>query len=526
VIPGGRLCRWAQTVFTCALGWFLLAPPARAQVLDDPAAQLAAWRREPLDLRRVDAAELALLPWLDAGLARAIVGLREAGGLHRLDDLLLVPGLDRDRLRAITPFVRLDSSTWGLGGFVEHFSRWSRDGFSRHTTRFRVHRGAFGLAGQAPRPTDPTPCLAGWWRGRELVLFVGDLRPRLGWPLLLADPAIRSRTAAPSLGRQMTLRGSISSRAGSWRGVGGSASLAGFRLLAAAGRVDGRSRPHSLIAVESSHGPLRVGAAVLDGAAASVWLAVERSALHARIEGGREFSGGQGSRWCAALRATEGGRSFGLALTLATPGVGQDPITGQPLDRIHRVLQADLRVHPGRWTLTALARARRRGVTGAVVDDLRWQLEGAGPLPRARLRVQWRQDEAPARGATRVWNLWLQERRDGHPVARSLRLRQERGASTRSLLVALALEGGDLWSWKIQLAGSRGDRSAPWTVGVPIAGVSPSWLAPQGGGVLFTLERTGSSLDLGGWVRLRGDRRGPPLLEGGLGLRWGRLQPW
>lgn len=93
-----------QPVWSCGRG----EGAAWAQTAaEEDVPQLAAWLREPLDLRHADADELALLPWLDAGLGRAIVGLREAGGLHRMDDLLRIPGLDRERLEAIEPFVRL-----------------------------------------------------------------------------------------------------------------------------------------------------------------------------------------------------------------------------------------------------------------------------------------------------------------------------------------------------------------------------------------------------------------------------------
>lgn len=65
-------------------------------------------RRWPIDLNQADVEELGRLPFLDRGLAEAIVRHRTAsGGFRSLDDLIQVPGVTRSLLESVRPFVRI-----------------------------------------------------------------------------------------------------------------------------------------------------------------------------------------------------------------------------------------------------------------------------------------------------------------------------------------------------------------------------------------------------------------------------------
>jgi len=506
-----------QPVWSCGRG----EGAAWAQTAaEEDVPQLAAWLREPLDLRHADADELALLPWLDAGLGRAIVGLREAGGLHRMDDLLRIPGLDRERLEAIEPFVRLPGGV-AWASRIEAFSRWRRAGGSGLRTRIDLRRGDLTLAAQRNSPPSLLRAALRWQRGR-LVLAGGDLRPGLAWPLLLADPSLRTRTAPPPLGRRDGVRSALSAAVEEWRGMAAEASLASMHLLLVAGR-DGSGATRSLVLVEhrgALDGPA-LGAALLGHGGLASWLRWESEGVRARVESVASLRRGEGGRLCAALRVRRGATAFGFALTAsdAHRGVGQDPITGQLLDRRHRVAQAHLRLHPGRWTVSVLGRVRRRGRIGQVVDDRRWQIECAGPLGVSRLRLRWRQDEGEAGEAHRVFGVWWVGGRDRRAWRPGLRLRHERVGASVSLLGAFDLQGGESWSWKLQLALSRGDRSAPWSAGVPVSGLSSTWLAPRGVGVLVGVARRVGAGRLGLWLRLRQEAGGAFCSEGGAGLR-------
>jgi hypothetical protein len=83
----GSVARRGTIVFLAISPALLCQPsPSHAQANDEVLSQLQEWLAEPLDLEDATASELALLPWIDMGLAEAIVTLREHGGLKRPED--------------------------------------------------------------------------------------------------------------------------------------------------------------------------------------------------------------------------------------------------------------------------------------------------------------------------------------------------------------------------------------------------------------------------------------------------------
>ncbi len=71
-------------------------------------AVLESLRREPLDINRTSRTELEQLPWITPKLAGAIVSWRDKyGPFSDPSDLVLVPGVTRDLVSRISPFIRV-----------------------------------------------------------------------------------------------------------------------------------------------------------------------------------------------------------------------------------------------------------------------------------------------------------------------------------------------------------------------------------------------------------------------------------
>lgn len=75
------------------------------QDYEDLLGVLDAALKEPINLAEADRETIGALPWVGPWLAARIVDLREAGGLHSLDDLTRIDGVSRDLIDLISPFV-------------------------------------------------------------------------------------------------------------------------------------------------------------------------------------------------------------------------------------------------------------------------------------------------------------------------------------------------------------------------------------------------------------------------------------
>ncbi len=499
------------------------ANPAHAAESDEMIDQLKEWLDEPLDLDTATEEELALLPWLDAGLAGAIVGLREHGGLSTLEDLLSIPGMDEARIAALTPFVSLHPRVHQAQLQFEDRSAWKPDAAARHRPRLLVQRDELRILAQAEPGPGTVSSAAASYRASWGRLIVGDFRPKLPWPLLLENPSLRSRTAGPSLNGATRLRPRLSFYGESWRGGGIELELESWHLLLARGAAEDTHAAPFLAFVGYRFAPSKgteLGLALRDQDEAGLFFALQREDLRARLEWVRDFSPGSSAsdRVCAALQFREGPARWGVALTQAGPGdaSGQDPITGQSTDREHRVIQTSGRLSGGAWTFAALARRRRRGKPGAVRVDERWQLRASGPLATTRLAVVLQVDEEQAGPSAFLLKLDWQERARGGALRRGLRFRQQRDDAGVATLLALSLEKGRAWFWRGVLALARGDRSSPWAVGVATAGLASTWLQPGASGLLCALARRDGRCRAGAWLRLVRDRS--ELLEWSAGL--------
>jgi hypothetical protein len=514
-------------------GWLLflllvpgpLVLPAYAQESDELIDQLEEWLVEPLDLTTATADELALLPWLDMGLATAIVSLREHGGLSTLSDLDQVVGMDAARRTALTPFVTLPLHAHDTRFQFEERSSWRRGAPSGRRSRLTLQRDQLTVLAQRDERVDSRTCGAARLSESWGTLVLGDFRPSLSWPLLLSNPSLRSRTASPSLSSESHLRPRLSSTGESWRGGGLEIEAREWHLLLASGTQRGNDDAPFLALVEhrflkSKHST--VGLALRDGHQAGLFLGLMTKPLSARFEWVRRlvFASPGSDRMAAALRFQRGPLRWGLALTQAGPSPpgGQDPITGQTLDREHRVLQTSGRISGGAWTFAALARQRRRGRIGGAELSRRWQLEAAGPLATARLDCRLRADEAPGTPSSFTLSARWRERSRVGAWARGLRVRHQRDGVSSATLVALSLQRGESWLWRGEWALSRGDRSSPWAVGVATAGLSSTWLSPGDSGLLLALARRDATCSGAFYLRLRGDLGGSPELSGGLGV--------
>lgn len=77
-------------------------------VLDSrTAGDLLAMMENPLDLRYASREEISMIPGISDEDAAAIISLRKAGGLRRLDDLLSLEGFDERRISAISLFCKV-----------------------------------------------------------------------------------------------------------------------------------------------------------------------------------------------------------------------------------------------------------------------------------------------------------------------------------------------------------------------------------------------------------------------------------
>mgnify|MGYP000057368197 CR=1 FL=1 len=191
-----------RRILPLILGACLLASAAAAQEAEEIEA-LQLWLEEPLDLREATVEELLLLPWLDRRQAEAVVGLREAGGLRRLEDLDLVPGLGRDQRRALAPFVRLPAAAPALRLRLLRRGRARPGDPLRTRDKARMGWGSWQVAGEG-RGGAPLRVACGW-EGERATAWVGQVRARLPWHLLWDDPLGRGRSGAPVLSRSFTV---------------------------------------------------------------------------------------------------------------------------------------------------------------------------------------------------------------------------------------------------------------------------------------------------------------------------------
>ncbi len=498
---------------------------ARASQSDEIIDQLEEWLVQPLDLQLATEEELALLPWLDAGLAGAIVGLREHGGLSALKDLEGIPGMDQSRIAALTPFVTLDPRVHETQLRYEDRSAWNPNAGARHRSRLLAQRDELTILAQGEPGRSVVSASTASWSASWGRVIVGDFRPKLPWPLLLDNPSLRSRTAAPSLNGTARLRPRLSSFGESWHGGGLELELKGWHLLLAQSAREG-SRGAPFLALLEHHfagsSGTSLGLALRDRAQAGLSLALHQEDLRARLEWVHPLgtSPSLSDRISAAMEVQDGPARWGIAMTQAGPGDtgGQDPITGQPTDREHRVIQTSGRLSGGAWTFAALARLRRRGKTGQARLDERWQLRASGPLAATRLAVSLQVDEEREEPTAFTLKVDWQERAHGGALRRGLRFRHQRRNDTVATLLALSLERGREWLWRGIMALARGDRSSPWAVGVSAAGLASTWLQPGGSGLLCALARRDGSCRAGVWLRLVRDPCELFEFSGGLGF--------
>jgi hypothetical protein len=509
-------------------GWLRTEACARAAESDEVIDQLEVWLDEPLDLATATEEELVLLPWLDPGLAGAIVGLRDHGGLTRLKDLERIPGMDRSRIDALSPFISLHDTVHESQLRFEGRSSWKQDASGRHRSRLRAQRDELSFLAQAESGRSTPSSAAGSWNPNWGRVVVGDFRPQLPWPLLLENPSLRSRTAGPSLRGKPRLRPRLSSSGGSWQGGGIELELANWHLLVARGTEE-VSRDGPFLALLEHHfadsrGTTSVGLALRDRHQAGLCFSLHREGLRARLDWVHPFLSGSlaSDRLCAAMEIRNGPARWGLAVTQAGGGIaaGQDPITGQLIDREHRVIQTSGRLRGGSWTFAALARHRRRGKTGEIRVDERWRMEASGPAAGSRLAFGLQVDEVRAEPSAFTFKLNWQERGDDGTLRRGLRFRHQRKDASVATLMALSLERGRRWLWRAVLGLARGDRASPWAVGVATAGLASTWLAPGESGLLCALARRGGDRRVGLWLRLVRNAREDLEFSGGLGLSW------
>ena len=86
-------------VLLALTAFFLAFLPALAQTKKEPPA-------EPLDLNAATVEELQKLPGIGPTTAKAIVRFREKSGpFGRVEDLLAVRGITKDRLKKLRPYV-------------------------------------------------------------------------------------------------------------------------------------------------------------------------------------------------------------------------------------------------------------------------------------------------------------------------------------------------------------------------------------------------------------------------------------
>lgn len=486
--------RWA------ALPMLLLCLVGGARAEEELAALLERWEDEPLDLRTVTAAELVLLPWLDEELAEAIVGLRELGGLHEMDDLLELPGLERERLEAIRPFVTLPRSIRRMEWSSAHRVEPGRPARARQT----LEGESEGLRLRLRRAAGSTHEWGGWVSLGALL--VGQIRPALGGGLWQTASSSRSRTASVSPSDRLDARGQLGGGVAAWTGLSALHEGRAGRLLTIVGRPGMQRSEAGLVAWQLRPAAERPAVGVgLCGdprgpASWSLWCVGRGARPQWRVD----WAGGGGT----GRRASLAGRwrplpwTLGLAATSAPRGSpdGVDPISGLRLDRPHRALQLELGL---RRRLVGSAhllwRRMRRGHPGDDPSRERLQFEAGLPRSDGRWSVMARLDRELVDGEAARPRFRLRwEDPSSRPIRRTLTAAWRHQGAGASHLVGFGLEGaGHGLRWAARLAGAGGESSSPWIFGLPGAGVLSPWLRPGGVGLAAGIERIGGSMRLG-----------------------------
>lgn len=507
--------------------WALAGGPGLSLAATDEEIleQLTQWLEEPLDLRGATAAELALLPWVDAQMARAMVGLRDAGGLRELADLEQIPGLDGATVQAIEPFVELEETgpQWWQTMRLQARSRSRTEPVP--SGRWRIGRGEF--TAQIGFRTEDQEQSRAWveWRGERHRLLAGDLRPRIGSGILLSDPRSRSRTLPVSVRHPLDVASFSSGTVPSeWRGMGFASRWRRLRLLAAAGAGPGGKR--ALVAGEvrstaDAGGPwLGLGLVGDDRSLrGACWLAQEGDRVAWRLETAK--SPGQDAGATGALAVAQHPWRLGLGWT-AVPGgadAGSDPITGLRLDRPHRCLQADASHRQGGNVVSFLLRRTWRGPPGNA--GVRDRLESAfrGRTPQAQWTIRVRGDRVPDESETEITLAASWRERGRLVLRRSIRLRQVWADHGPSSLLAAGVEADAPLRWRVEAAAVAGASSQPWGAALPGAGVLGPWLAPGSVGVAMGIAQPAASRTLAAiWFGAELQPQTSPDLLGGIRL--------
>jgi hypothetical protein len=488
---------------------------ANAPVDEDVLGALERWQEEPLDLSTATAAELALFPWLDLATAERILGLREAGGLRRLEDLRQVPGVDAETVAALAPFVSLEPGVGRLDAAarVDLRVRQGAPPLASGSVHGRLPGGPWVEAGVRSVGVAPDArrarAAAGWLRGGTEWL-AGPMRARVGLGLLEGDPGGRSHTGPVGVGRAFGLQPhrSLSSDP-RWSGLGVVSRGGRTHFLLGLGRPTAGSAARVLAAVERA--PPELG-----GAGAGIAL-LRREGLHdVSLWGDWEMPVGRGRleiarlaagtlRYAAVVRL-RGDRwrlGTGIGGDARGGGDGVDPIAGQALDRPHGVVQLDgaRRLTDG-WSLEALWRRVERGGPGEQARRERAQLAAQGAAAGASWRAWVRVDRAadpsapdPASEppALQLGVRWRDERAD-LAFRRELAARREWTSTGGRTLVAGASVAGAFGSdrsleWRMGASACTGNRTSLWVVGVPGLGVDSAWIEAGGVRLLAALAR-------------------------------------
>lgn len=516
-----RRCRALLAMVLAALPVAVPRGSTAAEADDARLQRLSYWQESPLDLRRADAADIALLPGLDPDLAEGVVGLREAGALHRLEDLLRVPGLGPAELDALQPYVRLGGAAPAAGAELDLAVQRRRSDGPRW--RQATHAVAGGIDLEFVILRSPRPVRRGAAR-----LALGDRVTLSGGDLVLSGPAevfaaldSRSRVAPAARPRAAQVRARTDSgEQPGWTGVALGQDGRGFAFVGRgpAGRTAGGlalgGRHEGLrfgLALRAGDGLSAAGGFVSHGAGRAVsWV---EFLAEPRARAGR-FGvrlAGQGWRFGFDGSAADGAMSR-----------GSDPVTGDRLDRAHEVLQVHGRLRQADWSAGFLAREMRRGPEPrvsrvATLDlDLVWRPRSRPGPERLDLALR----AAPARRLTLVAHF-----RSGSAFLRARFSRESDGEESAEIF-GVDLER-TLPAGRVILAAATvdGDGSRVWTVRRPGTGIYPVWLRPAESLGASGVELQGARLRMGVWAWIRGGGSRAPETGLGLtcGLRAGRL---
>lgn len=497
----------------------LPAAGARAQAGLD--GELSTWLEErlvdPLDLREATVEELGRLPWLDLHLARAVVGLREHGGLGGLEDLLQVPGLGREELEAIRPFVFLPPAARDASpGWARATTGWAATGQRDPAGigALDLEHGSLRLALRQRRGGAP----AGWlrWGARGGVrVWAGDLAPVAPAPLAWGDGRPSSRTGRVSPGSAASPRGRLRAPdEGGWRGLAGLVPL-GPLELGGGGSAHGEG-PRGWLQARARVAGREAGVAAAADGRAGAWLADEGSRLDLGWGGGALRASG---RWRQRLE----GWTTGLAATTAPAGGGgDDPVTGQRLDRPHHAWQLDLAVARPGWRGELLCRrvwrARRDEPRAAGTQRVELRLRAPALPGEARVRIdEGLEGSAPPELASR-WALGPFAVGGGEWRV-ALRRGSAAGPAAELWSATLDRPGGP-GSWQLRAALARGPASQPWGIGAGGVGPLVRWLRPGEGGLAGRWRVEGRGFELLLWSGLQGGAELPLRAWGGVSLRW------